>query len=226
MLRLATLDVAGTTVQITDRVPTSLMEALASHGYAVSEAQVREVRGISKKASIARLIGDRVDSASLPTLVDAALKAFRSSLFASYEACPVLPVQGAARALEELRDRGMNIWLTTGFDRSMADPVVEQAGLLSLVDGIACDDDVAMGRPAPDLIQFAMGRSGVSDPAQVLAAGDTVADLMAASAARVGCAVGVLSGAHDHATLSRAPHDFILDSIAKMPAVLSREDSC
>jgi phosphoglycolate phosphatase-like HAD superfamily hydrolase len=104
--------------------------------------------------------------------------------------------------------------------------MIRRAGLLPLVDGIACDDDVESGRPAPDLIHFAMKSSGISDPAQVLAAGDTVSDLQAAEAAGVGCAVGVLSGAHDRSMLSAHPHHLLLESVATLSANLSWEVSC
>ena len=47
--------------------------------------------------------------------------------------------------------------------------------------------------------------------------GDTVTDLRAAEAARVGVSIGVLSGAHDRARLSTVPHTVILASAAKVP---------
>lgn len=222
MLRLATLDVAGTTVQITDRVPTALGEALRSHGVPVSQEAIRAVRGISKRESIARLIGDRVGDSEAQPLVESVLLGFRESLLASYETSPVSPVAGTLATLVKLREHGLSIWLTTGFDRRMANLVVDQAGLRQGIDGVVSDDDVVSGRPAPDLIHFAMKRAGVTDPDSVLAAGDTVADLAAAAAAGVGFVVGVLSGAHDRATLSAVPHDSLIDSVADLPAELLR----
>ena len=64
--------------------------------------------------------------------------------------------------------------------------------------------DVGRGRPAPDLILGAMARLGVDDPAAVAVVGDTVSDLEAGHAAGAGAVVGVLSGAHDEATLDAA----------------------
>jgi phosphoglycolate phosphatase len=223
-IELATLDVAGTTVQVTDRVPVSMIEAFGSHGYRVSGDEVRAVRGISKREAIANLLGEGVEQANLSAVVESIFSAFRASLISSYRVTPVRPVVGAAEAIEELEARGVTVWLTTGFDREMAELVVGQAGLVPLVAGCVCDDDVEFGRPAPDLIRVAMTRSGTSDPANVLAAGDTVADLEAARAAEVGCAVGVLSGAHDRATLSTAPHDILLESVASLPAALEELD--
>ena len=217
VIRLAALDVAGTTVQITDHVPRALTDALATHGFAVSAEQIRALRGISKRKAIAMLISDGVVQADMPVLVDSVMESFRESLLASYEITPVSPIDGTIEVLALLRESGIGVWLTTGFDREMAELVIGRAGLTDSVDGLACDDDVIHGRPSPELIHHTMKRSGVSNPEQVVAVGDTVADLDAAAAAGVGLAVGVLSGAHDIATLSDAPHDMIVSSIAELP---------
>ncbi|MGH7471688.1 MAG: HAD hydrolase-like protein [Longimicrobiales bacterium] len=82
---------------------------------------------------------------------------------------------------------------------------------------MVCDDDVAAGRPAPDLIERAMQLAGITDPAEVLVAGDTSADLLAAANARVGWIVGVLSGAHARAHLELHAHSAILPTIADLP---------
>ena len=49
-----------------------------------------------------------------------------------------------------------------------------------------------------------MARLGVDDPRAVVVVGDTVSDLEAGHAAGAGAVVGVLSGAHDEATLAAA----------------------
>jgi phosphoglycolate phosphatase-like HAD superfamily hydrolase len=73
--------------------------------------------------------------------------------------------------------------------------------------------DVGRGRPAPDLVLGAMERLGVGDPGAVAVAGDTVSDLEAGAAAGAGAVIGVLSGAHDRATLAAAPHTAIIEDI-------------
>jgi phosphoglycolate phosphatase-like HAD superfamily hydrolase len=50
----------------------------------------------------------------------------------------------------------------------------------------------------------------------VLAAGDTVVDLLAARNAGV-ITVGVLTGALTRAQLAEHPHDYILESVADIP---------
>ena len=67
--------------------------------------------------------------------------------------------------------------------------------------------DCGRGRPAPDMIFGAMERLGVPDAGAVAVVGDTVSDLEAGTNAGARAVIGVLSGAHDRATLStRTPH--------------------
>jgi phosphoglycolate phosphatase-like HAD superfamily hydrolase len=65
-----------------------------------------------------------------------------------------------------------------------------------------------------------MAATGVTRANRVANVGDTTRDLEAAARAGVGWNVGVLSGAHDRATLARAPHTHLIDSVADLPALL------
>ena len=51
-------------------------------------------------------------------------------------------------------------------------------------------------------------------------AGDTVSDLEAGTAANAGAVIGVLSGAHDRATLEAAPHTDLIPDITGLIAHL------
>ena len=80
--------------------------------------------------------------------------------------------------------------------------------------------DAGRGRPFPDMILAAVLRLEIDDVRAVAIAGDTVSDLLSGTRAGAGVVAGVLTGAHDRATLETAPHTHILDSIADLPAVL------
>ena len=119
----------------------------------------------------------------------------------------------------------MLVALTTGFDRKVADGLLARLGWSDKLDAVVCADEVAQGRPAPDMILRAMEKTRVSDAREVLCAGDTDNDLQAGARAGVGANLGVLSGAHDRVRLEKAPHDAILASVAELPAWIERRDA-
>jgi phosphoglycolate phosphatase-like HAD superfamily hydrolase len=69
------------------------------------------------------------------------------------------------------------------------------------------------------MILRAMERCNVDDPRRVAVVGDTRLDLEAAWHAGAAWRVGVLTGAHDRATLEAAPHTHILDAVTALPAL-------
>jgi phosphoglycolate phosphatase len=64
-------------------------------------------------------------------------------------------------------------------------------------------------------------RLGVDDVREVAVAGDTASDLWSGWRAGAGVVAGVLTGAHDRATLAEAPHTHLLDSVADLPGVVA-----
>ena len=123
---------------------------------------------------------------------------------------------------EWLRHNGARVALNTGFDRDVTGLLVAALGWeRHVVDAVVCADDVAQGRPAPDLILEAMRVTKVTTPARVASVGDTVLDLEAGHNARVRWNIGVLTGAHDRATLARAPHTHIVKSIVDLPPLFT-----
>jgi phosphonatase-like hydrolase len=214
---LVVFDLAGTTVEDRGQVPEAFMAALAAHGLAVTREELDAVRGSSKREAIASLVPAGADHASRSA---AAFATFQRALDDRYEATGVRAIAGAEDTLRGLRDRGVRLALNTGFDREITEMLLDRLGWGSgLADAIACGDDVAHGRPAPDLILLAMQRTGTTDPARVANVGDTTLDLQAGHAARVRWNVGVLSGAHPRARLETAPHTHLIDSVAALPTL-------
>lgn len=211
-IRLAVLDVGGTVIHDSADVPAVFMAALARHGLSATDAQLHTWRGAAKREVIGRLAaGSKAD----PEQVYAT---FQRLLIASFAEHGVQPIDGVEQAIAALRASGVRVALTTGFDRKVADGLLARLGWTGKVDAVVCADEVAQGRPAPDMILRAMEKAGVSDAREVLCAGDTDNDLQAGARAGVGANLGVLSGAHDRMRLEKAPHDAILASAAELPA--------
>lgn len=210
-INLVVFDMAGTTVRDNGEVVSAFSSALALHGVKVDSSQVNRVRGSSKRQAILELLPEDPDRARQAELV---YRSFVEILADTYARNGVHAVEGAEEVFEDLKSRGIRIALNTGFDREitnlLSDALRWNEGK---VDTVVCGDDVAQGRPAPDLILQSMKATGVGNPDEVANVGDTVLDLRAGDNAGVKWNIGVLSGAHDQAQLEQFPHTHILSSV-------------
>ncbi len=212
---LVVFDMAGTTIEDAGQVPEAFTSVLRSHGIEITDAQLVTLRGASKRDAIRHFVA--LDGGEMEARTDTIYGDFRAHLSALFRSGGVKPIAGAETTMAWLRGKGIKVALNTGFDRSIADLIVEALGWRASVDALVCGDDVANGRPAPDLIFKAMERTGIAAAAQVMAVGDTVLDLRAGRNAGAGWVVGVLSGAHTRAQLEKEPHDALIASVADVP---------
>jgi phosphonatase-like hydrolase len=216
---LACLDMAGTTVRDDGAVESAFDTALAVVGiepgssrYDEARTLVLETMGWSKADVFAALL-DADDA-------DRATAAFAVAYEEIVARGAVQEVPGALAVIRELRAAGVQVCLSTGFAPSTRDALLGSLGWEAEIDLALSPADVGRGRPAPDLILGAMQRLGVEDPGAVAVAGDTVSDLQAGAAAKAGAVIGVLSGAHDRATLDAAPHTALIPDITGLIAEL------
>jgi len=210
---LVIFDMAGTTIEDRGQVPEAFASTLAANGLTISADEIMRVRGASKRQAIRNLLP--------PATVDQAERIyneFRRTLANSYMNGGVKCVAGADAVISRLRQRGIKVALTTGFDRDIATLLLSSLGWTrGSVDAVICGDDVDNGRPAPDMIVLAMKLTGIVDPLRVANVGDTTLDLESAARAGVRWNVGVMSGAHPRDALERAPHTHIIESVADLP---------
>jgi phosphoglycolate phosphatase len=218
---LACLDMAGTTVRDDGAVDAAFGAALAAVGigagserYRAAEEFVHETMGWSKVDVFAALL-DPPDAAR-------ATEEFAAAYEARVASGGAEEMPGARAVLRTLRAGGVAVCLTTGFGPSTRDALLDALGWRGEIDLALSPADVGRGRPAPDLVLGAMDRLDVSDPAAVAVVGDTVSDLEAGTRAEAGAVVGVLSGAHDEATLAAAPHTALVADVGHLVAVLER----
>ena len=211
---LVVFDMAGTTVEDRGEVPGAFAAALAEHGIAATPDEIRRVRGASKREATRRFAPSGPEGEKLAARV---FDTFRSNLADRYARSGVRPTAGATDVFAALRGRGVKVALNTGFDRDITRLLVDALGWATgVVDAIVCADDVANGRPAPDLIRRAMADIGVSGAERVASVGDTTLDLEAGHHAGVGWNIGVLGGAHERAALEAAPHTHLVDTLSSV----------
>ena len=215
---LVVFDLAGTTIKDSHHVASAFVAALAEQDIRVGEDDVAAVRGASKREAIARFIPEGPDRARR---TDVAYAAFREHLGQAYRENGVQAIDGAESLFRDLRGRSIRVALNTGFERDIAEAILNDLQWGGdVIDAVVCGDDVSLGRPAPFLIFRAMERTNVQSVHQVVNVGDTTLGLRAGHNAGVRWNVGVLTGAHDRKTLSQAPHTHLIESIAQFPNLL------
>jgi len=216
-VELVIFDLAGTTVEDRGEVPAAFADALASHGISISPAQIRSVRGASKRQAILHFIPPGPQQIAC---AESVYESFREHLAQRYQSDGVRPVAGADTTFISLRERGVRVALNTGFDRETTSTLLDALGWGNgFFDAVVCGDDVAQGRPAPYLIFRAMESAGACNVHTVANVGDTALDLLAGYNAGVRWNVGVLSGAHEGTQLEDAPHTHLLSSVAELASL-------
>lgn len=226
MITLVALDMAGTTVDEGGAVYASLKKTVeAVIQSTLSDVQLRSAMGANKRDAITAFLNEHDMDSSTDT-VERIYQDFRTELVSTYTANPPKALPGVEEAFEKLRAEGIRVALTTGFSRSIAALILDSIGWTvgdgaqHTVDAVVTADDVANGRPAPDLIEYAMKVTNVADPLSVLAAGDTELDLVSGTNAGVRFVVGVATGAQSVELLKTFPHTDICD-VKDLPVLLA-----
>ena len=224
-IRLAVLDMAGTTVRDDGAVERAFVTALAGMGFDPDGPDmkprldfVRETMGQSKIV-VFRALFDGDESRA-----NEANRRFEAAFDAAIGRGEIEPLPGAEVALNAMRGAGVQICLTTGFSRLTRDHLLDVLGWRDLVDLSLSPEDGLRGRPAPDLILAALMRLGVDAVQEVAVAGDTVSDLVAGTRAGASIVAGVLTGAHSRELLNAAPHTHLLEGIDALPEVIAAFD--
>ena len=197
-----------------------LTDVVRDHGAPAADTDVRVWMGADKREAITALLALSGTTPDRDT-VEAVHAEFVERLTAAYAATPPTPLPGVPEAIAALRAAGVKVVLTTGFDRRITDPLLDALGWGDgVLDGVVCASEVAAGRPAPFMIQRAMELTGVTDPARVIVAGDTVLDVRAGPAAHAGVVVGVLTGGQTEAELAAEHPTHVLDGVHLIPGLL------
>ncbi|WP_240325142.1 phosphonatase-like hydrolase [Amycolatopsis thermalba] len=217
-VELIVMDMAGTTVRDDGAVEAAFAAALSAVDVPAGSEQWRRARsyihdtmGTSKIVVFRALFPDeRADKAN----------AVFEETFAEQAIAVAEPVPGAEEAIRALREQGRRVCLSTGFSAGTRDALLDRLGWTDLADLALCPDDAGRGRPFPDLVLTAALRLRVSDVRAVAVAGDTGYDMVSGRRAGASVVAGVLTGAHDAATLTAHGATHVLDSVARLPALL------
>lgn len=222
-LELVVFDMAGTTVNDGNAVNDCVRAALAEAGLHVSIEAVNAVMGLPKPETFRRLMvaANRADTL-LPQLdrIHADFVARMNRFYATDAS--VYPIAGAVETFRTLRSVGIQVALDTGFSRPIVDVILRRLDwrVGATIDAVIASDEVARGRPFPDMIRELMRRLHITDARQVAKVGDTPADLEEGTQAGCSLVIGVTRGTHTRAELAASPHTHLLETVADLPALL------
>jgi phosphoglycolate phosphatase len=217
-IELVVFDIAGTTVQDIGFVERAFLSVAAEHGLGLDSAWIKPRMGVNKLAVMREAL--ECGRSGTAATAEELASSFENAIDREVEsgAAPALP--GAAELIRDLQAAGVRVAFTTGFSRKTALHVLEVAGLEG--DAIVASDEVAKGRPAPDLVFESMRRTGVPRAANVAVVGDTPSDLGCGTAAGASLVVGIGHGTHSLTELSHHPHTDLVPDLYSLRELLSQ----
>ncbi len=226
-IRLAVLDMAGTTVKDDNEVEMCFAKALRKAGFEISDERILALQGLSKRHVFKTLWAERLSEShfDFKKSVDDNYQEFKNILEAHYTNNPAKPQPYAEELFAFLKENNIKIALTTGFYREVTNTILNQLGWDkgldenfvsngdSIIDMSISSDDISRGRPAPDMIFKAMKQFEILDPSQVAKIGDTPSDLQSGFSAKAGLNFGILNGTHTRELLEKQPHTKLLPNL-------------
>ncbi|MFN8300521.1 MAG: phosphonatase-like hydrolase [Chitinophagales bacterium] len=227
-VQLVVFDMAGTTVEDKDNVHQALINAFAKSGYFIMRDEANKVMGIPKPVAIREILQHQYHiKNNLQQLIDRIHADFVSEMIAFYNTDPsVKPKVNAEETFKRLRQNGIKVCLDTGFSRDITNTILQRLGWTkNVIDHSVTSDEVANGRPAPDMIFKAMKDLGITSVQNVAKVGDTVSDLQEGTAAGCRFVVGITTGAFNRSELQVEKHTHLIDDLAQLPQLLLQADA-
>lgn len=192
------LDIDGTLLLSNQAHAQSWVDAFAEFGYEVPLEKVLPLIGMG---------GDRVIPILVPGLSEGedpgkSIASRRGEVFMSRYVDTLEPAPGARDLLLRMRQDGLKLVVASSAKQAELGALLNRAIVADLIDVTTTSDDAQESKPAPDIVQVALQKSGL-EPPQVLMLGDTPYDAESARNAGVGM-VALRCGGHSDTALAEA----------------------
>ncbi len=225
-IKLVVFDIAGTTVKDSNNVHEALQKALEKAGFHFTIEEINPYMGIPKPLAIKTLLGKRLTAKFLiedEDFIQEIHKDFIKKMIHFYETSQEVGEKPhASEVFKILKTKGISVVLDTGFSRDITDVIIRRLGWDKgdLIDFSVTSDEVANGRPHPDLIFRAMEILGITDSNEVAKVGDTSSDLQEGTAAGCRYIIGVTSGAFSREDLEKEPHTHLIADLREVIEII------
>ncbi|GAA2617989.1 HAD family hydrolase [Dactylosporangium fulvum] len=205
-------DVDGTLVDSVYLHAVAWWHAFRQFGHDVETARIHRAIGMGSDKILDHLLGPDHDTAE-----DDALRAAHSSLYAVHWTA-LRPLAGARALLYTCAARGLRNVLATSASRPELEALLRCLDADSVISTVTSADDASESKPAPDIVEVALRRSGLSAE-EVVFVGDSIWDVKAAGALSIPC-IGLTTGGvsiaelldHGAAAVYEDPQD-LLDNL-------------
>jgi phosphonatase-like hydrolase len=202
-IELVIFDIVSTLIEDHNEVPGAFLEALRANHIQVTEDEIKEWKGGSKRQVITHFVERQFGRCRNLPLIDRTYGEFQFRLEQRYGSGGIVKINGAEETLQWLRDRKMKIATSTGFYREVRDRILRELQWEKAFDANVCSDEVAKGRPAPDIIQLAMKLTASPIRPTSLTSETPRSICRPGTSAGCGVVIGVLTGM-PHARKARA----------------------
>jgi HAD superfamily hydrolase (TIGR01509 family) len=201
-------DVDGTLVDSNYLHAVTWWEAFSQAGYDVAMADIHRAIGMGSDQMLDKLLPSDRDTGQ-----DDSLRTAHSALYSAYWA-RLRPLRRAADLLRACKKHGLTVVLASSADEPEFNALRAALDAEDAIDAATFSGEVERSKPAPDLVQVALDKAGVSADEAVFV-GDTVWDVHAARKAGVRC-VCLLSGGISRGELADAGANDVYDSPADL----------
>jgi HAD superfamily hydrolase (TIGR01549 family) len=173
------LDVDGTLVESNDGHAQAWVQALAEQGIHVPFDKVRALIGMGGDRLLPRVSGIRESSPEGKEISQR-----RRQIFELRELPSLRPTPGAKELLQRLHADGLKLAVASSAKEDELKGLLKVAGADQLIETKTSSDDADHSKPAPDIVQAARARLGLSAD-EVVMLGDTPYDVESARRAGV-----------------------------------------
>jgi phosphonatase-like hydrolase len=215
-IKLAVFDMSGTTIKDNNEVLDCFYDALVETGIPREKPYINTMMGWSKIEVFRALWTEEMGfyTEGVEQRAQHSFLIFKKYLEQYYNTHNVEPTKGCLEIFDYLKSKHIKIALNTGFYRKVTDILLGKLGwtIGDTIDFSITSDEVAHGRPKPDMIQALMKHFALKNPEDVFKIGDTPSDLMEGRAAKC-WTYGLTNGSHTHHELFLYDNDGLFESL-------------
>lgn len=162
-------DVDGTLIDTTYLHAVCWSEALRQYGHVVPGADLHHAIGMSSEQLLGRVLGDERDTEN-----DEAVVAAHLTLYKQWWG-RLNPLPGAADLVRACHSRGLTVVLASSAKEEELNALRSALDAEDAIDAATSSSDAEQGKPAPDIVEVALQKSGL-DAERAVFVGDAVWD--------------------------------------------------